>query len=319
MRRSRRAHPSPGSWPLDDGRRPVIDLVAPAADGTELRIRVAAPARAATRPLPPIVLAHCWTGDWRIWEPVAARLAATRTVVLWDHRDHGSSGTSPAGAASIDQLAADLLTVIDHLDIDRAVVAGHSMGGMTALAAALAAPERVAALGLVSTSAAPAAWPAGAGAALPHLVSLVGRPSLDEARLEARAGTALVRGSLGRKAHPDAVARVRSTFAATAPASRARWLDAIGTFDVAGRLAEIDCPTTVVVGRLDSLLATPHSRALHEGIAHSSLHVLPGAGHMLPLERPDSVDALLADLTDLASGPAPDQIAAADTRQGVLR
>ncbi len=317
MRRSRHPHPSPESWPLDDGRRPVIDLVTPATDGTELRIRVAAPARAAGRDLPPIVLAHCWTGDWRIWEPVAARLAATRTVVLWDHRDHGSSGTSPAGAASVDQLAADLLTVIDHLDIERAVVAGHSMGGMTALATALAAPERVAALGLVSTSAAPAAWPAGAGAALPRLVSLVGSERLDADGLDGRRGTAAVRGALGRKAHPDAVARVRATFAATSPSLRARWLEAIGEFDVRGRLDEITCPTTVVVGRLDSLLATPHSRALHEGIPHSSLHVLPGAGHMLPLERPDSLDALLTDLTDPTSYPAPDQTAT--TRQGVLR
>ncbi len=97
----------------------------------------------------PIVLLHGLSSNQRWWDPVAARLAPWHRVVRYDQRGHGRSTDGPRGGYTVDRLVGDTLAVLDHLGLDRVLLAGHSAGADTAVAVAAAHPDRVAALALV--------------------------------------------------------------------------------------------------------------------------------------------------------------------------
>lgn len=92
--------------------------------------------------------AHGITASHACWATVAAQLAGTVTLIAVDHRGRGGSGGVP-GPYGMARHARDLLAVADYLDLDQVVIAGHSMGGFVAAAAAVAAPTRVRGLVLV--------------------------------------------------------------------------------------------------------------------------------------------------------------------------
>ena len=105
---------------------------------------------------PVVVLPHCWGCSHAIWIPVARRLVeAGHRVVLYDQRGHGAS-TRGTALLSIPSLADDLTTVLEARDVNGAVLAGHSMGGMTIMSLATHRPEvlsaRARALVLVATA-----------------------------------------------------------------------------------------------------------------------------------------------------------------------
>lgn len=119
-------------------------------DGADLAVLVAGDG-------PVVVLPHCWTGGMSIWAPVARGLVAGgHRVVLYDQRGHGSS-TLGTGPISIDRLGLDLAVVLERLDVNDVVLAGHSMGGMTIQALAKVRSDvlagRVSGVVLASTAA----------------------------------------------------------------------------------------------------------------------------------------------------------------------
>jgi pimeloyl-ACP methyl ester carboxylesterase len=95
----------------------------------------------------PIVLLHGLASTHRWWDLVVPRLPGYR-VVRFDHRGHGGSDTPPGGY-DLEHLATDTVGVLDALRIDRAVLAGHSLGAAVALRVAAARPDRVTALACV--------------------------------------------------------------------------------------------------------------------------------------------------------------------------
>ncbi|HZX05585.1 alpha/beta fold hydrolase, partial [Kribbella sp.] len=128
------------------------------ADGVRLNVEVTGPADAPVT----VLLVHGWTCSTRSWHnqveglPQIIGQDAVR-VVTYDHRGHGRSDAAPAGSMRLDQLADDLVAVLDEVVGDGPVVyAGHSMGGMTLMAAADRYPElfgpRIRAAALVSTT-----------------------------------------------------------------------------------------------------------------------------------------------------------------------
>ncbi|RKS92999.1 pimeloyl-ACP methyl ester carboxylesterase [Microbacterium sp. AG790] len=94
---------------------------------------------------PAVVLLHGTSANHAVWEPVAERLASTATVIALDQRGHGRSDKPARGYAGPD-FAGDVVSVLDALGIDRAVVAGHSLGGRNAWLAGALHPDRVAAV-----------------------------------------------------------------------------------------------------------------------------------------------------------------------------
>jgi non-heme chloroperoxidase len=287
----------------DSGRRdarPDTDLTLPPGnevevttdDGARLAATIAGGASTAG---PTVVLPHCWTGARAIGVPVARRLiAAGHRVVLYDQRGHGAS-TVGAEPISVERLGADLAAVLTQLDVHDAVVAGHSMGGMTAMAFACHHPdllrERVRGLALMAT----AAHGLAAGRdrfwrmALwhDHVNRLLVRP---------RVGHAFVRGTFGAhpaRAHVDAT---RALFVTTPPGVRRDCVEAMGAMDLRQALRSVDVPTVVLLGSRDTLIANALTRTIADHIAGAEVVELPGAGHMLPLERPDDVAAAIRRL-----------------------
>lgn len=103
----------------------------------------------------PIVLLHGSNADLHTWEAWAQDLKATHRVIRFDQVGHGLTGPDPAHDYSRANFTADIAEVLDALGIERAIIAGNSMGGKHALSFAVSYPERVAGLILVDGSGAP--------------------------------------------------------------------------------------------------------------------------------------------------------------------
>jgi pimeloyl-ACP methyl ester carboxylesterase len=268
------------------------DGIVTADDGARLAVTVAGPPPGEA--LPPVVLAHCWTGSRAVWGPVARRLvAAGHRVVLYDQRGHGAS-TVGADPISIDRLGDDLATVVEQFDLHDAVLAGHSMGGMSVMACAcrhpLLAKERIQGLVLVATA---AHGLAGGGRDRFWRVVLW-RETVNRLMVHPRLGRMFVRRTFGRspaKAHVEAT---RALFVATPAGVRRDCAEAMSEMDLRHPLREVQTPATVVLGRKDRMIVNRLTRAIVDHAPGARLVELPHAGHMLPLERPDEVTAAIA-------------------------
>jgi pimeloyl-ACP methyl ester carboxylesterase len=250
---------------------------------------------------PAVVLLHGQPGTAADWTAVAPRLAPDFTVVAVDRPGWGRTG-GPAGGFATN--AAAVLDLLDRLGHRRAVVVGHSWGGGVALALAQAAPERTAGLVLVA-SVAPG-QPAG------RLDRLLGAPTVGDVAVPVAFGVA------GRLLSSDAAQRLlgrtsipgdaRTALAALVGARReglrrgshlrSGWAFTVeqraylGELDALGRgLATLAVPTEVVTGDCDHVVGPDAARQLADAVPYASLRVVPGAGHLLPLEHPGSIDA----------------------------
>ena len=238
-----------------------------------------------------IAFGHSLGASGRIFEPIRPTLENHGQVLTWDARGHGNS-EKPVSGWTVEDLAADLRALIEHLGEDRAVVAGLSMGGNTAVVYAVAYPDTLDGLILVDTTAwygedAPEVWEQKALNAEtegmePVLAANMSRWFSDSFPDE----------------HPDRVEMVAEMVLANDPSCYAAAGRALGRFDAREGLSQIDCPTLILVGSEDP--ATPPAMAeyLHQNIANSELHVLPGLRHMTPVEAPDRVGRLMGDFLE---------------------
>jgi 3-oxoadipate enol-lactonase len=209
-----------------------------------------------------------------VWDEIADRLAARGRVVRIDQRGHGESG-APPGPCTREDLARDAIAVLDALAIDRAIVVGHSVGGIVAMAAALAAPERVAGLVLIGTASRCSERTAG----WYERIALAA---------ERDGGDGLVRAIYGE----NSSRRVRGDAAAIAHV--ARMLTSLYRDPLTPRLAAIACPVLLLVGEKD-LMGPKASQTIRDALppGRAELEVMPGCGHWLQLDAPDAVIAAL--------------------------
>ncbi|WP_328309574.1 alpha/beta fold hydrolase [Actinomycetospora sp. NBC_00405] len=226
----------------------------------------------------PLVLLHGTPFDADAWDPLLPLLAGRR-VVRFDARGHGVAAAVPV--ADYRRLAADVVAVLDHLDMTEAHVVGHSWGGETAQRVAVDHPDRVARLSLLCTRASP----------FPPFTALAAT---------LRAGGADLESMLGRwftdaeRAEPDGVAAtVRRRLRSADPQRWAEALEMIGTFDDLGDLAGIPVPVDVVAAELDGVSPPEHMTLIADAVPSGALHVLAGARHLVPLQRPEEVARLV--------------------------
>ncbi|MFD3519769.1 alpha/beta fold hydrolase [Streptomyces sp. NPDC058653] len=229
-------------------------------------------------------------------EGFCARLAAGgRQVVRYDQRDTGRSPVSPAGAPdyTFTDLTADAVGLLDTLGVDRAHLAGISMGGALAQCLAVAYPERVSTLTLLSTS------PAGpTGSELPPPTESLRASFADPAPEPDWSDRAAVIAYLvgGERLftgsapfHEDAVrelsGRIVDRTTDIEAAMKNHWVLPEDKEPVTVRLAEIAAPTLVLHGAEDPLFPLGHARALVEGIPDARLVTLEGVGHQAPPAR----------------------------------
>lgn len=292
-----RAHDPTAGQPLSlpDGH----DVQVPTPDGGLLHATVAGPDDART-----FVLAHCWTGDRRVWGPVAKLLVDRgNRVVLYDHRGHGAS-TAGSHGLSIDALANDLRAVLEHLDLRNVTLGGHSMGGMCAQAFAVQHPEsfaeRVEAMVLVAT----ACEAVGVGRFADKLAGrALANTRFDRVLAHPRIGPTFVRGSVGRRPALSHLQATAETFVATAAEARTSFFTSMREMDLTAGLPSINVPVTVVGGTHDRLLPPRYARRIGELIPDARLVMCEDAGHMLPWEEPEQ----LAELFVKAVEPVPER------------
>ena len=240
---------------------------------------------------PVVVLPHCWGCSHEIWVLVARRLREQgHHVVLYDQRGHGLStrGTAPL---TVDTLAHDLSAVLEATDVRDAVLAGHSMGGMTIMSLATYRPEVLRARAKATVLVATAAHDP-RGQSIPQAArlaaALVSSPIVTRSMQTTR-GHRFVRGAFGADPVPSHMVLTRDLFAGCDPAVRGGWLSAMTEMNLLEGIAGIDIPTTVMVGSRDTLTVPARADVIASTIPGARLVTLQDRGHMLPLEDPDAV------------------------------
>ncbi|MFJ6456231.1 alpha/beta fold hydrolase [Paenarthrobacter sp. NPDC091669] len=212
------------------------------------------------------------------WGPTAELLSRYYRVIRFDHRGIGQSGKGEAGRYTTRLFAEDAAAVLTAAGADLAHVYGHSMGGRVAQWLAVDHPRKVRTLILAATS----------GGKCPQVGT---QP--DKAALEA-----LVSGDMSRleelffdadwvRAHPEAT---HTFFNSSASAwAKARHFKASRDHDAWGELGSIQAPTLILQGTGDALTPLPNALLLREHIRASVLVRVPGAGHGLHLDHPETV------------------------------
>jgi 3-oxoadipate enol-lactonase len=242
----------------------------------------------------PAVLVHGTPMDLHCWDALVLILSRSMRVIRYDVRGHGTAARC-AVPSSYDVLADDLGAVLDRLELERAHLVGHSLGGQIVQAFAVRAPERVSSLTVLCARARP--FQAFAAAAASIRVSGV----------EALVEPTLARWFLPAALAPDApaaeaavVAYVRERLREIDPSSYAAALDLIASFDLLERLRELEVPARFIAAERDAVSGPQELKLSAEAAPHGELVSFAHAGHLLPLEHPPALARMLA--ASLATG-----------------
>ncbi|GAA2951298.1 MULTISPECIES: alpha/beta hydrolase [Streptomycetaceae] len=280
---------------------PVRELTALSADGSSVHVELHGPDDG-----PAVVLAHGWTCNTHFWAAQVRDLAVDHRVVVYDQRGHGLSPEAGPGGYSTRALADDLEAVLRATLApgQKAVLGGHSMGGMTLMAAAgrAAVREHGAAVLLCSTGSSrlteeSLVLPMRAGALRTRLTGkILGAP----APLGPVTGIskAILRyATMGRGSSPERVDACARIVHACPRKARVAWGHVLAGIDLEARLRELRLPTAVIAGTEDRLTPPVHARAIEAALPRSlGLTELTGMGHMTPVEAPEAVTAKLREL-----------------------
>jgi pimeloyl-ACP methyl ester carboxylesterase len=218
-------------------------------------------------PPPHWLLLHGLADTLSIWQNLAAGLERRGQVVLLDQRAHGGSSVL-SGAICREDLAGDVVAVLDRLGIAKTILVGHSMGGIVAMTTALLAPSRIAGLVLLGTA----------------------------SQVSARA--AAWYGKIAEAAEKDGIVGLRRAIFGAA-SERIIDGDAPGMAEITRALATLHeapltpllrglrCPTLVLVGDRDPM-GPAASEIIQKAVPGSTLEVMPG-GHWLHVEAAERV------------------------------
>ena len=241
---------------------------------------------------PAVLLLHAGVCDWTMWDgDVAALVAAGYRAVRLDLRGWGESAQHATDGDVPFSWHDDALAVFDHLAIDRAAFVGCSFGAGIALHTALAAPDRVAALVLVSVK--PAGLP---GDAVAEETDAAVEAALDAGDIDRANELELRLWVDGPNRTPDAVdPAVRAAVGRTNRASLERSV-ATGWYGQGAvplappaieRLGDVTVPTLVVLGEHDLPGFHAAGHLLRDGLPSAALLRIDGAAHLPTMERPD--------------------------------
>ena len=254
----------------------------------------------------PLVLLHGFPLDHRMWLDVTDLIAGDRTVLAPDLPGFGTSPSGPDVAESvgadpsvpsIDVMGDGVAAVLRHAGIERAAVAGLSMGGYVAMSMVGRHPGLVAGLGLLDTK-----MTDDDDAARARRLE-VAEKVLSEQRVDAVVGmrTSLL-GATNRVARPDLAERIEGWITDQGPQAVAWAQRAMAARpDRSGVLSAYVGPAVVVVGDEDEVAPVPVARQMAELLADVELVVVPRSGHMTSNESPEPVASALTRLLRRAS------------------
>jgi 3-oxoadipate enol-lactonase len=238
----------------------------------------------------PVVLIHGFPFNHAMWQPQIAVLEKRFRIIAYDLRGHGKSSVGD-GQYTIEFYVDDLISLLDHLKVERAVLCGLSMGGYIALRAVERNPERIVGLILADTQA---------------------KADTNEAKLRRAASIRAVKTS-GVKAYAEGL--LKALFAQQSHATRTDAVDAVRNMiesssplgisgallalaartETTEALSSIRVPTLILVGEHDTLTPISASQEIHDKIPNSEMHVIRDAAHMSNLENPEAFNGHVLD------------------------
>jgi pimeloyl-ACP methyl ester carboxylesterase len=237
-------------------------------------------------------------------------------MVFYDQRGHGQSGRAPIETYTVEQLGLDLESVLAAM-VPRGpvVLVGHSMGGMTVLSHARQFPQhygsRVVGAALISSAA--------EGVSRSPLGEILKNPALQAVRFATRYAPNLVHRTRGsaravirpilrtasfgdERVSPAVVAFSEKMIHETPIDTMVEFLHALEVHDeVAGLTVLAKIPTLVACGDRDLLTTVGNSRDMADALPKCELVIVPGAGHLVELERPEVIDDALVRLVERAT------------------
>jgi 3-oxoadipate enol-lactonase len=229
---------------------------------------------------PVVVLSNSMGADLRMWDGVVDALSEHFRVVRYDTRGHGRSPAAP-GPYSMDDLADDVVALLDTLGVEKAHVVGLSLGGMMGIRLAARDPERVDRLVLLCTGA-----------------FLEAGPGYTERAAQVRAqGTGSVaEGVVSRwftpahlAQHPDVREHHEAMCATTSAEGYAGSCEAIAAMDLRPDLPAITAPTLAIAGADDPATPPSYLREIADGVRDGRLVVVPDAAHLAAAQQPEAV------------------------------
>jgi pimeloyl-ACP methyl ester carboxylesterase len=232
---------------------------------------------------PALVFLHYWGGTGRTWDLVAEQLSAQHRCIAPDLRGWGESDKS-ATRYDLHTQADDVEAIIQSLGLSRYVLVGQSMGGKIAQIVGARRPAGLKGLVLVA----------------PAPPTPMGAPKEQrDAILESYQSPAGVDVALSiltsKQLSPELRKQVADDTLGGAPAAKRAWTEEGMTLDITDLVGSINVPTTVIVGDQDKVETEPLlRRELASRIRGTEFIILPGVGHLSPLEAPSELAAAIS-------------------------
>lgn len=233
----------------------------------------------------PLVLLHGYPLDHSIWDALTERLDGEFDLILPDLRGFGKSTTVDT-IYTMEDFAADIAGLLDHLGIQKTAIAGHSMGGYITLAFANRYPERIIGLGMISSQA------------------LADTPERREGRYKSAAevrknGIQGVVDAMTTKftSNPEIQSMVRLVMQRQTPLAFIGALQAMAERrDASNVVNSFQHPIVLIHGTADELIPIDRARDIKNSSPHAHFFELDGVGHVPMLEEPQKTALALFHL-----------------------
>lgn len=240
---------------------------------------------------PVVTLAHPLAARLELWDAQARALRDRYRVLRYDARGHGGSDVPP-GAYTLDQMADDIVSLLDTLGIRSTHFVGLSMGGCVGMTTALRHPDRIASLVLADTTSRYAPPQAAMWDERIRTAETQGMEPLIEPTMR------IWFTERFRETAKPAVDRVRDMLRGTDTRGYVGAIRAIASVNLTDAIAAIRCPTLVIVGRDDPGTTVAMAQVMRDRIPGAELAVLPDAAHCSCVEAADAFTAALTGFLD---------------------
>lgn len=233
----------------------------------------------------PLVLVHGLGDDHRLWRKVVPDLCVSHRLILYDLRGHGETSLGQA-KGTLAQLGEDLVALLDALGLERAAIAGYSLGGTIAMQVAVAHPERTDVIFPIATS------------------SRVGRSVVEWYLERAEKPDEQLRALIDRDtveqyqlapAELQAALKVRREATADLGGYRnaCRAMARLNQAPLDPRLGEIHAAALVVSADLDQNCPPRAGEIITQGIPEARMEIVEGSGHPIPVMKPEELAAMI--------------------------
>jgi 3-oxoadipate enol-lactonase len=237
----------------------------------------------------PVVFIHGFPFSQEMWRLQVAKFSGDCRVIAYDVRGHGESEVGD-GQYTIEFFVDDLIGLLDHVQIEKAVVVGLSMGGYIALRAIERNPERLRGLVLCDTRS-----EADTNEGKIRRAANIQSVRTDGVKKYAEGFVRAVFAPQTFERNPEAVKFIRQIIEKTSPIAIAGTLLALASrTDTTESLPKINVPTLILVGEHDALTPVSAAKSMNEKIRQSELHVISNAAHLSSLENPEEFNKYLS-------------------------